>query len=262
MAGRLNYAWRLAVTGACFAVFGIGGIAVSVLVFPAMRLLPGTRHQRGLRVKWLISRFFASLVAVLQQCGVMRLETVGLDRLRQSGNVLVLANHPTYIDVVVLLALIPEATCVVKAALWRSPFFGGVVRAADYISNSTPEALVDDSVAALAEGAPLLIFPEGTRSRPGEPCRFLRGAAYVALKSGAPIMPVLLHCDPPTLTKNSKWYQIPPRAFRYRVEVRAPLPASTFAATAGTSPIAARRLTDALEHYFTRELEAYGTPAA
>lgn len=256
-----NYYWRLTVTAGCFAAFGVGGVLLTALVFPLMRLVPGGANRRHRRTQRLIHRFFALLVAILRKSGVMRLETSGAERLRECRAALVLANHPTYIDVVVLLALMPEAGCVVKAGLWRNPFFGGVVRAAGYISNSAPESLVEDCAAALEAGQPLVIFPEGTRSRPGTALKFLRGAACIALQSGAPMLPVVLRCDPPTLTKAAKWYHIPPRPFRFRVDVLSPLQARELLAIAEPRAIAARKLTESLERYFTRELEAHGRPA-
>ena len=96
----------------------------------------------------------------------------------------------------------------------------------------------------------MIVFPEGTRSRPNEPLKFLRGAAHIAVKSGRPIVPVLLQCDPPTLTKGSSWYQIPPRAFCFRVIVRDELAPAGLADLRQPSVIAARRLTHALETYF------------
>jgi 1-acyl-sn-glycerol-3-phosphate acyltransferase len=187
----------------------------------------------------------------------MRLETSGVERLHRVSAVLVLANHPSLIDVVVLLSLMPKATCVVKGGLWSSPVFAGVVSAAGYIKNdSTPEQLLEDCERELAAGNAVIIFPEGTRSRPNEPLKFLRGAAHVALKSGRPIVPVLLHCNPPTMTKGSRWYQIPPQPFHFRVSVRGDLRAETLADVGQPPVIAARRLTSALEGYFSEELKA------
>lgn len=260
MSGRLNFGWRFLVTASCFLLFGLGGIVFSMLVFPPMLLMLRCRRLRGSYAKDWIQRFFALLVRVLELCGVMRLETNGIKRLADYGNPLVLANHPTYIDVVVLLSLMPTASCVVKRAMWRNPFFGGIVRAANYISNSSAESLVDDCSAALGEGQPLVIFPEGTRSRPNQPLKFLRGAAYIALRSGAPILPVILHCDPPILTKDMKWYQIPEQPFRYRVEVLEALPVEALLEETSEAPgIAARKLTEALEKLFTRELQTYAS---
>lgn len=255
---NLNYYWRLAITGACFAVFGIGGVFLSILVFPAMRILSSDPRRRGLRVKWLIHKFFGALIYVLRLCGVMRLEVEGKEHLGQCQGMLVLANHPTYIDVVVLLSLMPSAGCVVKAALWRSPFFGGVVRAAGYISNSTPDKLIGDCAEHLADGHPLIIFPEGTRSVPEQPLKFLRGASYIAMKSGKPVLPVLIICDPPTLTKADRWYHIPPRPFHFRVSVQPPQQVTEWTENDGPQAISARRLTEALETFFIRKLHDHG----
>lgn len=256
MTARLNYCWRLAATGGCFAAFGIGGLALSTLVFPLLLLIPGKARSR--RARWIIHKSFGVFMQLMESVGIMRLEVIGADRLRMCRNTLVLANHPTLIDVVALISLMPEASCVVKRALWKNPFLGGVVRAADYVSNSDPENLIDDCADDLAAGNPLVIFPEGTRSQPGQPLSFLRGAAYIALKSGMPILPVLIDCSPTTLSKREKWYQIPHRRFHLRIEVLAPISANRWIEAGEVQTIAARKLTQALEAYFTQELKRDG----
>jgi 1-acyl-sn-glycerol-3-phosphate acyltransferase len=254
MGSSLNHAWRLGVTGACFVIFSSGGLLLSATVFPLVRLLSADSASGVRRVRTLIGLFFRALILVLRTAGVMRLETAGIEQLRTAGPVLVLANHPSYIDVVVLLSVIPQATCVVKADLWRSPFFAGVVSAAGYVRNASPEQVIEECDRALARGDAVVVFPEGTRTRPNSPLKFLRGAAHIALKTGRPIVPVLLHCDPPTLAKGSRWYQIPARPFRFRVTVRSALCAAALADLCQPPVIAARRLTHALESYFSEEL--------
>jgi hypothetical protein len=93
----------------------------------------------------------------------------------------VLANHPTLIDVVFLISLLPNADCVVKRVACN-PFMRGPVRAAGYISNDDGAGLVDDCIAAVRAGGSLVIFPEGTRSVPGQPPRLQRGAANIAVR--------------------------------------------------------------------------------
>ena len=253
MTAGLNYYWRLAATGGCFAAFGCGGLALSLLVFPLLLLIPGQARSR--QARRIIHQSFAAFIGLMETVGIMRLEVIGGERLKNCRNTLVLANHPTLIDVVALISLMPEASCVVKRALWQNPFLGGVVRAADYVSNAEPESLIEDCANDLAAGNPLIIFPEGTRSAPGQPLHFLRGAAYVALKSGMPILPVLIDCSPTTLTKRERWYHIPQRRFRLRIDVRAPLDAGRWIDREAPPTIAARQLTQALETYFTQELE-------
>lgn len=251
---RFNYLWRLSVTGSCFALFGVGGSLLTVLVFPALRLLSGGEAGRKRRIQALIQHFFALLLGVLRALGVMRLELHNPEALRQCNAMLVLANHPSYLDVVVILSLMPSASCVVNSRLWRSPCYGGVVRAAGYIRNDSPDNLLEACVAALDSGEPLIVFPEGTRSVPGRPLRMSRGAAHIALRSGQRFLPVILSCDPPAMTKGMPWYHIPPRAFTFRLEVRSPLHASDCVDVGGPASLAARRLTAFLEDFFTREL--------
>jgi 1-acyl-sn-glycerol-3-phosphate acyltransferase len=184
----------------------------------------------------------------------MRMEVDGGDRLRECGGSLVLANHPTLIDVVALVSLMPSTSCVVKEALRDDPFLGGVVRSAGYLSNSDADGLVEDCARDLRAGRPLIVFPEGTRTWPGTPLRFLRGAAYIALRSGAPVLPVLIDCQPSTLTRKEKWYQIPARPFRLRIKVLDPFPVDRRAASGEAQTIAARRLTRALQEFFVMEL--------
>lgn len=260
MSARLNYCWRLAATGVCFAVFGIGGLVLSVFVFPV--LLPMPRRKRAQRARRVIQKSFALFMWLMESVGIMRFEVIGGERLRRCRNTLVLANHPTLIDVVALVSLMPTASCVVKRALWKNPFMGGVVRAADYIGNAEPETLIDDCADDLAAGNPLIIFPEGTRSQPGKPLRFLRGASYIALKSGMPVLPVLVACNPTTLTKREKWYHIPHRPFHLRVEVLEPLHVGQWVGATEAPALAARKLTQALEAYFIQELESHGRTQA
>src|SRR5581483_482220 len=159
---RLDSAWRSGVIGACFVLFGIGGIVLSLFVFPLLRLMPGGRAPRERRARVLVRWSFLALLGLLQALRILRLEKRNLAALRNTGPALVLANHPCYLDIVVLIAHIPDAICVVKSALWRNPFLGGVVRAAGYIRNDKPETLVPSCAAGLARGLPLVIFPEGT----------------------------------------------------------------------------------------------------
>src|SRR5437660_6722622 len=134
--------WRIAVAGFCFAAFMIGGIAFSLVLFPLLRLLPAGRAQYERRVRVVVRLSFATLLWVLRLAGMVRVDARNIALLREPGARLVLANHPSYLDIVVLIAHIPDAVGVVKSKLWSSPFFGGVVRAAGYIRNDEPETLI------------------------------------------------------------------------------------------------------------------------
>jgi 1-acyl-sn-glycerol-3-phosphate acyltransferase len=255
---RFDRVWRLALTGLCFAGFSIGSCVLVFVLFPALHLMPGGADARRRRARRLIQRSFGLLVGVMRAGGIMQLELSGADELRARRNALVLANHPTLVDVCVLLAVIPDATCVVKSSLWRRRIMGGPLRAAGYIPNDAPERFIAASAQALRDGGTLVIFPEGTRSSPEARFQFQRGAAYIALQSGADIVPVVIACDPPTLTKSHRWYDIPDRTFRLRVAVKAARPVSAWVADAAeVTPASARRLTHSLENYFVQEIRSH-----
>lgn len=254
----LNRAWRSLVTATCFIAFGIGGTVLSAIFFPLLMIAPAKGRQKHARSRTVIGFFFRLLVRVLQKSGCMRLETSGLERLDGTRGALVLANHPSYIDVVVLLSLAPQVNCVVKGALWRNPFYWSIVRSAGYLRNSTPESLVESCAKALTAGESLVLFPEGTRTVPGQPPRFQRGAAHVALKANATVMPVFITCTPSTLAKGDPWWLAPKQPFTFQVAVQEAVPITFFVPDPDNSAIGARRFTDALQQYFSRELKSYG----
>jgi len=192
MKARLNYGWRLVATGMSFVVFGVCGLLFSLLVFPLAWLWPH-RASRQRVVTTIIHWFFRALVAFLQWVGVMELEVSGAAALRDAGPVVVVANHPTYLDVVVLLALTPSACCVVKNAHWGNPCFWGIVRAAEYVSNADPVALVEAGARQLAAGYTLIIFPEGTRTAVDAPPNYKTGVAQVYVDCGVACLPVALN---------------------------------------------------------------------
>ncbi|MBI3897943.1 MAG: 1-acyl-sn-glycerol-3-phosphate acyltransferase [Gammaproteobacteria bacterium] len=257
----LVYFWRLSVLAFCFACFGIGGFLMRFTLLPVIRWTPGSERECHLRARRLIHSIFASLVALLRVTGVMRLTGDNIEALRDSRQKLVLANHPSYLDVVILLAAMPEAECVVKQGLWNSWYFGGVVRAVGYISNADSDRLVDDCAAALAKGSPMLIFPEGTRTVHGQSLQFQRGAARIALRSGAEILPVIISCDPPVWGKGFSLWAIAKQQFHINFEVKSPLRLQDLGWQGEPETLAARRLTKRLEAYFTSAIESHDRPA-
>ncbi len=206
---RLNYAWRVVATGFCFTVFGIGGLFLALTVFQFIYILPVNTQWKREKAQWIIHSSFRMFIWLMQFVGLIRLTINGAERLRQGGNHLIIANHPTLIDAVILISLLPKVDCIVKQALWSNPFLRGVVSSAGYISNSNPQSLMKECIATLQKGRSLIIFPEGTRTTPNKPMKFKRGAANIALRSKHDMIPVTIACVPPTLTKGKKWHDIP-----------------------------------------------------
>jgi 1-acyl-sn-glycerol-3-phosphate acyltransferase len=256
MRNALRRGWRIFGTGLGFLVVGIGGI----FVFPVLNLVVRDPVRRQVVARNLIRRTFRGITRWMSAFGVFQYQATGLHWLERRG-LLILANHPTLIDIVFLMALVPQADCVVKAKLWRNPFTRATVRAAGYIRNDEDgPRLIDDCVASLRAGGNLIIFPEGTRTVGNGAIHFKRGAAHIAVRARCNVTPVVIRCTPPMLVKGKEWWRLPDRASQFSIEVREDLDVGAFISGAGTEVLAARRLTDHLQTYFVEE--AHGRAAA
>ena len=254
----LDRGWRTFGTAVSFAAFGLGGLALRLLVFPAMQLFSANRAVLEQRARAVIKYSFAAHIALMHRIGVMTYEIRGIERLQRNG-LLVLANHPTLVDVVLLVSRLPNPDCVVKSRLANNPFTRGPVRATGYICNDNGAGLVDDCIASVRAGYNLLVFPEGTRTPGGEVLGPLqRGAANIAVRGGFDVTPVVIRCEPRTLGKGEKWYRVPARRFHLSVDVLPDLPVAPFLANGNPEPLAARHLTTALGDIFRGELQRAG----
>ena len=170
MLSSINYVWRLVGTGFAFAAFFGGGLLLALTVFPLIALIKRDTIDRVRATQAVIHRVFQFFVSMLEFLGIIRVDVRGVATLQGGSGRLIIANHPTLLDVVILMSLIPHAQCIVKAELWRNRYLGGVMRWAGYIRNDLePEALLDACKVAMAEGKDLIIFPEGTRQLPDTP---------------------------------------------------------------------------------------------
>jgi 1-acyl-sn-glycerol-3-phosphate acyltransferase len=262
MLERLNWMWRLFATALSFVCFGLGGVLLWVLVFPVMSLVVRDRERLSVLARSIIRHAFRAFVGLMHALGILTYEVHGLDKLDRRG-LLILANHPSLIDVVFLISFVRRADCVVKAALVRNPFTRGPVLAAGFICNDTGPGMVEDSIASLRAGNNLIIFPEGTRTPiNGDAAKLQRGAANVAVRGGIDVTPVLIQCWPHMLSKGVPWWQIPHRRPHFRIEVRDDMRVSASADSGASDAQAARRLTQQLTDYFALETRRDHRPAS
>lgn len=249
-AAALERALRRAGTGFMFATFGVGALLVACVAFPivAWRQRGDARNLLAQRLIHRTFRAFERLGCVLR---LFEVRDAGVEHLR-SGGVLVVANHPTILDVVFLVARMPQADCIVKLGAWRNPFLRRIVSIAGYIANADGPAVVEACAERLRAGRSLIVFPEGTRSPVGGLRTFRRGAARVALQSQGLVVPVTIRCEPPALAKGQRWWGIQAQRLVFTLEAGAPFhPADWIGLEGKTStPRAARQLTAALSDYY------------
>jgi 1-acyl-sn-glycerol-3-phosphate acyltransferase len=243
-------------TAFAFAALGLGGFVLAMTVIPLATLFVRDQRTRNRRAQFIVRQSFRIYISMLRLLGVLKLEVTGGEKLSTCRGKLIIANHPTLIDIVLLMALLPDAACVVKYQLFRNPLLRPLVQAAGYIRNDhEPEMLIEKCRDALATGSNLIIFPEGTRSVPGKPLHFHRGFAHIATTAGVNLQPVTITCEPITLVKGEPYYKIPDSPPRFRIEVADEIDTKHFLDLPSESRArGARRLVSYLEADFCSRL--------
>jgi 1-acyl-sn-glycerol-3-phosphate acyltransferase len=237
---RTDYYWlRRLGTGVWFLVFGLVTFVLGLLVLPVIRLITPNRSRRQRRSRAVLGAGMRSFIYSVRALRFVDFEFIGREKLGRPGQ-LIVANHPTLIDVCFLLGFTPTASCIVKAGHFRNLITRGAVIGAGYIPNAPTEDMIHAAEAALQEGETLLMFPEGTRTVPGKPLAMQRGAANVALRAARVLTPVYISCEPSTLSKNLPWYRIPPSRPKWTLRVGDDIDLGAY--RGAPLPIASRRL--------------------
>lgn len=249
---KLKFSWRWCATAFSFFMFGVGGVLIPLIVVPVMYLLPGDHLVRERRGQKFIHLSFRGFIEMMRFLGVLTYNVSKLENLR--GAKLILANHPSLLDVVFLISLVPNANCVVKAGLIKNPFMRGPIKAAGYIINDGDAGDVIVAAAdAFDKGHALIIFPEGTRTTPLQLIQLKRGAANVAIRTNVDITPVLITCDPTTLTKSDRWYQIPKSRMHFEIKIKEKIAVAPYLSDLNHTK-GARALTQDLTTYFNKKV--------
>lgn len=158
---------------------------ISLLTFPFQ---PITRYR--IITTW--SRIVVWLAQVI--CGI-RYEVRGLERLPQRPSI-VLGKHQSAWETLAFQVFLPPQVWVLRRSLLRVPFFGWGLAMMSPIAidrGAGMQALkqtLEQGRDRLAHGFWIIIFPEGTRVAPGERAKYQVGGAWLAAKTGAPIVPI------------------------------------------------------------------------
>jgi len=198
-------------------LLGAASLLWNLVALPLSWLLPA-RLGRPLgrrTIAWVYGRFWR-LAAIT---GMLRLHTDALRPLRDEPGLIVVANHPSMLDAMMLVAELPLSACIMKASLLLNPFLGPGARLARYIPNDSPHGMIRAAVTALQEGGQLVLFPEGTRTQQW-PLNPMTGSfAVIAKRARAPVQIVFIDTDSPYLGKGWPIWRLPPLPIVFRARL-------------------------------------------
>lgn len=197
----------------------LGLISLSWNLIAAL-LHPLLPRQRGLAVgRAGISRGYGLFWTVANASGLLKMNASALDALRDEQGLIFVANHPSMLDALMLVARLPRSVCVMKASLMRNPFLGPGARLARYIQNDSARGMVRCAVNDLKAGGQLVLFPEGTRTVRPPVNDFRPGFTLIAKLANAPIQTVFIDTDSPYLGKGWPLWRLPPLPIEFSVRL-------------------------------------------
>lgn len=177
-------------TGVLFLLFFLGCIGLRILM-AVMWFIP---IYIGKKKAFLCRLIQLTCRAILRLAFFVRKEQVNIGRDTFARPAMIVANHQSFIDILVLLSLAPKIVMVTNHWVWNSPFFGAVIRYADfYYVGDGYEHYAERMRAKVREGYSIAVFPEGTRTYSGAMKRFHKGAFYLAETLQLDILPVVLY---------------------------------------------------------------------
>jgi len=121
---------------------------------------------------------------------------------------MIISNHQSHLDLMGIIMLTPKLIILTKNWVWHNPFYGIIIRYADFFPISDTEEMRNNLMEKVKEGYSVMIFPEGTRSADCRIQRFHRGAFYLAEEMGLDILPVYIKGFGKVLPKTS-WHLHP-----------------------------------------------------
>lgn len=198
-------------------MLGLGSLLWNLLALLLYPLLPAASGQRLGRAA--IARGYRLFWWVAQRSGMLQVDAQALDALRADAGLIVVANHPSMLDALLLVSRLPASFCIMKASLMRNPLLGPGARLARYIANDTPSGTVRRAVQALKAGGQLVLFPEGTRTTSAPVNRFRPGATAIAARAGVPIQTVFIDTRSPYLCKGWPLWRLPPLPICFSVRL-------------------------------------------
>jgi 1-acyl-sn-glycerol-3-phosphate acyltransferase len=196
--------------------------------------------------RFAITTVFRCFLGMLKASGLVKCDLSALDALREERSLIIAPNHPSLLDVVLVVSRLPHVVCIMKADICDNVILGGGARLASYIRDNAAHSMIRSATAAVRAGSQLLVFPEGTRTQRAPVNHFKGGFALIAKKACVPVQTVFIESNSPFLGKTWPLFRKPvfPLVYRARLGPRFSVHGE------------ARDFAVDLEHYYRRTMIA------
>lgn len=186
-----------------FSYFLLGCLLLNVLVL-ILRVPIGLKQSKKIFFHWVLMLFCRSLIYIMVNTEKRILHRERMDFSRPA---ICIANHHSFIDILLALMFHPKMVMVTNDWVYNSPFFGAAVRYAGFVHAAGDlENQLKQIEQLVADGFSIFIFPEGTRSGSNTLGRFHKGSFYLSEKLQLDIQPILIHGTAEVMPKGDDFY--------------------------------------------------------
>ena len=225
--------------------FGVGAMVLAIVVFPFLRIYAHNKDF-GVVARAYVSRTFRDFLSQLSFFGGSKVIVEDREFFKNIHGKVIVANHPSLLDFVYIMSLVPNSNCIVRGGLTKTPLAGVIKQA--YITNTTEFAdLCKLCKETIDKGNNVIIFPEGTRSPRHGQNNYKKGAARIALYSNANVLPLFIGgTDKYGLGKKDPLFAYNPvEHYVYDIQVLPEINIAEYKDLA--EPIAAKHVTEKME---------------
>ena len=180
-------------------LFGIGAFFVNAVCW-LLSWLPHSRRV-GTFARYAIHYLMRLWMWYLDMVNIVIVTFPAIGEVRRMRGVVLVANHPSLLDICWILAASPHVTCYIKSGIRRNNFFNASTRLAGYVSNDSGLVGLHEAVASVESGNILSVFPEGTRTHTAPMNPLKPGFALIARQAGVPVQVLYFRSNTHSFTK-------------------------------------------------------------
>ena len=199
--------YRVCMFVICFIIFFCGALFLGFVLFPFHKII-STSDVLAKKNRASIKKLFIFFCFLMKFLRLIEIEVEKIDKINKLDAAIIVANHPTLLDYIILTAHINDCLCIVKKGIWNNSILKNIVRPAGYMPNNMNSELILKCDNAIEGGSSILIFPQGTRSSLDgqQPIKSERGASQLALRTKTNLLVISIALDIDFLNKSHKWY--------------------------------------------------------
>lgn len=174
-----------------YVFFGLGSLVLAILVFPWIRVFVHGKRKFQTAARAFVSATFRFFINFMRVTGTITLKVDDVEKYRNIHSKVIIANHPSMLDFVFIMSLVPNANCIVRGGLTKT-VLRGVIKQAYIVNTLDFDELCRLCKETIDDGNNVIIFPEGTRTPRHGKNQYKKGAARIAYYSNCDIQPIIV----------------------------------------------------------------------